>query len=91
MWCRTVDIGAHQTRCSLLQTLFMTAIAPPTMSTVTVRTINKGVFIATSLLRGQHLGFRLFVVQNEPTVNGKGRAKRLIAAQIAFRKGLNRK
>jgi hypothetical protein len=55
MWCRTVDIGAHQARRSLLQALFMTAKAPPTMSTVTVRTI-KGVFIATSPLRGRHLG-----------------------------------
>ena len=45
MWLRTVDIGAHQACCPLLQPLFMTAIAPPTMSRVTVRTINKGVFI----------------------------------------------
>jgi hypothetical protein len=50
MWCRTVEIGAHQTCCSLLQALFMTAIAPPTISTVTVRTIR--VFIATSLTAG---------------------------------------
>jgi hypothetical protein len=68
MWLRTVDIGAHQACCPLLQALFMTAIAPPTISTVTVRTIR--VFIATSLLRGRHLG-RLFVVRNEPTVNGR--------------------
>ena len=49
MWFRTVDIGAHQACCPLLQALFMTAKAP-TMSTVTVRMI-KEVFIATSPLR----------------------------------------
>jgi hypothetical protein len=48
------EIGAHQ-RCSpLLQALFMIANALPATATTTtaVRTINKGVFIATSLLRG---------------------------------------
>jgi hypothetical protein len=50
MWLRTVDIGAHQVCCPLLQALFMTAKAP-TMSTVTVRMINTEVFIATSPLR----------------------------------------
>ena len=50
MWLRTVDIGAHQACCPLLQALFMTAKAP-TMSTVTVRMINTEVFIATSPLR----------------------------------------
>lgn len=49
MSCPTVDLGAHQACCSLLQALFMTARAP-IMSIVTVGTI-KGVFIATSLLR----------------------------------------
>jgi hypothetical protein len=33
----------------LLQAWFITAIALPAPSTTTVRTINKGVFIATSL------------------------------------------
>jgi hypothetical protein len=49
--CR--KIGAHQ-RCSpLLQALFMIASALPAtaMIATTVRTINKGVFIATSLPR----------------------------------------
>jgi hypothetical protein len=49
MSCRTVDPGAHQACCSLLQAVFMTARAP-IMSIVAVRTI-KGVFIAISLLR----------------------------------------
>ncbi len=35
MWLRTVDIGAHQACCPLLQELFMTAKAP--ISTVTLR------------------------------------------------------
>jgi hypothetical protein len=81
MWCRTVDIGAHQTCCSLLQVLFMTAIAPPTMSTVTVRTINKGIFIGDLAIAGPTPWVRLLVFQNEPTVNGTNGAK-LIAAQI---------
>ena len=83
MWLRTVDIGAHQVCCPLLQALFMTANAP-TMSTVTVRMINTEVFIATSPLRGPNTYRpRLFVVQNEPTVNAQDGVKRLIAAQIA--------
>jgi hypothetical protein len=53
MWLRTVDIGAHQACCPLLQELFMTAKAP--ISTVTLRMINTEVFIATSPLRAQHL------------------------------------
>jgi hypothetical protein len=44
MWSRTVDIGAHQACCPILQALFMIAKAP-TMSTVMVRIINTGVFI----------------------------------------------
>ena len=47
---RTMDFGAHQACCPLLQTLFMTARAP-TMSTVTAKMINTEVFIATSPLR----------------------------------------
>ena len=50
MWSRMVDIGAHQACCPLLQALFMTAKAP-TMSTVTVRMINREGFIATSPMR----------------------------------------
>ena len=50
MWSRTVDIGAHQACCPLLQALFMAARAP-TISTITVRIINTEVFIATSPLR----------------------------------------
>ena len=34
MSCRTVDLGAHQACCSLLQAVFMTARAP-IMSIVT--------------------------------------------------------
>ena len=46
------EIGAHQ-RCSPpLQALFMIASALRATATTAVRTINKGVFIATSLLRG---------------------------------------
>jgi hypothetical protein len=50
MCCRTVDIGAHQACCPLLQALFMTARAPTTMttSTVTVSTMDERVFIATA-------------------------------------------
>jgi hypothetical protein len=52
LWCRMVDVGAHQACGPLLQALFMTARALPTTSTVTVRTINREVFIATSPERG---------------------------------------
>jgi hypothetical protein len=52
MWCRMLDVGAHQACCPpLLQALFMTVRAPPTMRTIAVRIINIGVFIAASLMR----------------------------------------
>jgi hypothetical protein len=46
-----VEVGAHQVCCPLLQALFMTARALPTMSTVTVRMTNTEGFIATSQSR----------------------------------------
>jgi len=86
MSCRTVDLGAHQACCSLLQAVFMTARAP-IMSIVTVRTI-KGVFIATSLLRAPKSPTPDFSsLKNEPAVNRQNKAKRLIAAQISRLRG----
>jgi hypothetical protein len=76
VWLRTVDIGAHQACCPLLQAVFMTAKAPTTR-TVAVRKINTEVFIATSLLRAPHLPPADFcAVQNEPNVNVPHRAPR---------------
>jgi hypothetical protein len=50
MWFRTVDIGAHHACWLVLQALFMTASAPPTMTTsiVTASSINERVFIVTA-------------------------------------------
>jgi hypothetical protein len=87
MWLRTVDIGAHQACCPFLQALFMTAIAPPTMSRVTVRTINKGVFIGDLATAGPNTYRpRFFVVQNEPAMNARDRVRRLIAARLRLGK-----
>jgi hypothetical protein len=61
------DIGAHHSCWLLLQALFMIARVLTANSTTTLRTIAKGVFIVTSLLRvstGQ-----VSVLQNEPMVN----------------------
>jgi hypothetical protein len=41
MWCRTLDIGAHQACWLLLQALFIFANVPPAASTTAMRTINE--------------------------------------------------
>jgi hypothetical protein len=58
----------------LLQAWFITAIALPALSTTTVRTINKGVFIATSLrLPPTHRLSKLNRGSNEPAMNARHR------------------
>jgi hypothetical protein len=47
-WWRTSEVGAHQARWWLLHALFINAKALPSAS-ATVKAINNGAFIATSL------------------------------------------
>jgi hypothetical protein len=75
---RTMDLGAHQVCCPLLQALFMTARTPKTMSAVAATIINIEVFIAASRCGAQPSRFS--AVQNERTVNALKMAKRLIGA-----------